>query len=144
MSNPTAPAMTICLPDTLPPEQQVLSGIRRAPDRGFRLTRCLMPVLPRCLKTVWMPRTDLSIPPILKISWGRFPITGMAPSAGYAFPASPKIWIKPMQRPCRALIRTAASMTGTIMCGSGMPNKTDCWWAPKPGFYTRMPQAGYP
>ncbi|WP_289021862.1 hypothetical protein [Desulfobacter postgatei] len=63
MSNPTAPAMTICLPDLLPPEQQFLPGIRRAPDRGFRLTRCLMPVLPMCLKMVWMPRTDLSIPP---------------------------------------------------------------------------------
>ncbi|WP_157488465.1 hypothetical protein [Desulfobacter postgatei] len=46
MSNPTAPAMTICLPDLLPPEQQFLPGIRRAPDRAFRLTRCLMPVLP--------------------------------------------------------------------------------------------------
>ncbi|WP_428161372.1 hypothetical protein [Desulfobacter sp.] len=46
MSNPTVPAMTICLPDLLPPEQQFFPGIRRAPDRAFRLTRCLMPVLP--------------------------------------------------------------------------------------------------
>ena len=39
MSNPSAPAMTICLPDTLPPATQFLPGVRRAPDRGFRLTR---------------------------------------------------------------------------------------------------------
>ena len=39
MNHPTAPAMTIGLPDTLPPETQFVPGVRRAPDRGFRLTK---------------------------------------------------------------------------------------------------------
>lgn len=39
MSNLSAPAMAICLPDTLPPEQQFFPGISRLPDKGFRSPR---------------------------------------------------------------------------------------------------------
>ena len=39
MNDLSAPAMTIGLPDTLPPETEFVPGVRRAPDRGFRLTK---------------------------------------------------------------------------------------------------------
>ena len=38
MNTQTPPAMTIGLPEELPPEKAFQAGIRRAPDRGFRLT----------------------------------------------------------------------------------------------------------
>ena len=39
MSKETAASKTICLPDELPLKKEFQAGIRRAPDRGFRLTR---------------------------------------------------------------------------------------------------------
>ena len=39
MSNLLEPAMAICLPDTLPPEQQFFFGISKLPDKGFHLLR---------------------------------------------------------------------------------------------------------
>jgi len=39
MNNLSASVMPPCLPDTLPPEQQFLSGGSRSPDRGGRLIR---------------------------------------------------------------------------------------------------------
>ena len=67
MSNPPAPTMTICLPETLPPEQQFLPGIRRAPDRGFRLTRSQTAVaLKNALRYIPATLHDALIPEFLE------------------------------------------------------------------------------
>ncbi|MCG8635630.1 MAG: urocanate hydratase [Desulfobacterales bacterium] len=59
-------SMTICLPDDLPEKKEFKQGIRRAPDRGFRLTPNQTAVaLKNALRYIPAPLHDILIPEFL-------------------------------------------------------------------------------
>ncbi|MEH0020669.1 MAG: urocanate hydratase [Desulfobacter sp.] len=90
MNTQTQASMTICLPDELPEKKTFKPGIRRAPDRGFRLTPKQAAVaLKNALRYVPEPLHDTLIPEFLDELKTRGRIYGYRFRPAEAFKAKP-------------------------------------------------------